>query len=58
MTEMERKTFERRVAVMASKKSYNERIDDIQKKMEQLKAQEKALKQNALLTKENREPKD
>ena len=30
---------------MASKKSYNERIDDIQKKMEQLKAQEKALKQ-------------
>jgi len=30
---------------MASKKSYDERIDDIQKKMEQLKAQEKALKQ-------------
>jgi len=39
------KLFERSVAVMASKKSYNERIDDIQKKMEQLKAQEKALKQ-------------
>ena len=30
---------------MASKKSYNERIDDIQSKIEQLKAQEKALKQ-------------
>ena len=30
---------------MASKKSYNERIDDIQTKIEQLKAQEKALKQ-------------
>ncbi len=30
---------------MASKKSYNERIDDIQIKIEQLKAQEKALKQ-------------
>lgn len=32
---------------MASKKSYDERIDDIQKKMEQLKAQEKALKKRA-----------
>ena len=42
---MERKLFERSVAVMASKKSYNERIDDIQTKIEQLKAQEKALKQ-------------
>ena len=30
---------------MATRKSYDERIDDIQKKMEQLKAQERALRQ-------------